>query len=314
MNWQPLSGDYVMIYSLASLSPKGYIENTLAPTYALMVMKPGRHVMGYVTPAEPTNGTYAICGKYQLVLRNYMGLTVINSYEREIAQFITNATSYTEDNALTIPGGLYQERILVSTGELTIPPGTYVITTTVDITPVSAFVNTTIPQVMSTPLTSSVLPISAGSVITFNLSLSFTGTINQVIIYGAAYTEQPATLSLAILRNGQVMTRASAEAPPITQGMGPHPITFNVNLNVTPGTYQVSIATDQPLIVYITSGTGMSVTSGNMTINYPGNVPTYTITYTVIKAVPIRTTQLTITLTTMNETTSMNITREVRTN
>ena len=201
------------------------------------MINPGRQEMDYVVFVEPLNGTYAICGKYQLVLNNYTGPTVINSYEREITQFITNAISYTENSGLTIPGGLYQDRILVSTEELAIPPGMYIVTVTINITAVKAFINASIPQVMSIPLTSSVLPISADNVITFNLALNFTGTINQVIIYGVSYTEQPATLSLAILRNGQVMTRASAEAPPITQGMGPHPITFNVNLNVTPETY-----------------------------------------------------------------------------
>ena len=46
-----------------------------------------------------------------------------------------------------------------------------------------------------------------------------------------------------------------------------------------------------------------------MTINYPGNAPTHTITCTAIKAVLIKTTQSIITLITMNETTSVNITR-----
>ena len=73
-----------------------------------------------------------------------------------------------------------------------------------------------IPQVLTASLTSSVLLISAGSAITFNLSLNFTETIDQVIIYGVSYTEQSLIPSLATLRNGQVMTRASTEMPPIT--------------------------------------------------------------------------------------------------
>ncbi len=183
------------------------------------------------------------------------------------------------------------------------------VTTMVSIAPVTTYVNTSIPLVMSTPpLTGTVLPISADSVVTFNIRFNFTGSINKVIIYGVSYSEQEATLALTVLKNGQVTARASAAAPSITQGMKPYPITFNININVTPGTYEISISTDQPLILYVTSGVGMRVISGNSTFNYPNDVPTYSITYVVTKAVPVKFTWLRISLNAINQTTIMNIT------
>ncbi|WP_243668954.1 hypothetical protein [Vulcanisaeta sp. JCM 16161] len=308
INWGSLTKDLVNIYSLTSLAPRGYAESTVIPTYSLVIMNPGKRVMGYVMPVTAINGTYAICGDYQLVLMNYTGLTVINDFEKTISQLITNATSYADNSQLTIPSGLYQSAIIVGTGELTIPPGVYVVTTTIKVVPATPYMNTLIPQVMSTPLTETILPIDAGSVVTFDLRFNFTGSISKVTIYGVSYAEQSATLSLAILRNGQVIARASATAPSIMQGMKPYPITFNVNINVTPRTYELSVTTDQPLILYVASGTGMSIISGNSTFNYPSDVPTYSIIYTVTKTVPVRFTWLKISLSAVGQVTTMNIT------
>ncbi len=122
INWEPLSESYANIYSLTSLAPSGYVESTVLPTYSLIAMNPGKSVAGYVETVGPMNGTYAICGDYQLVLRNYTGLPTVNDFEETVGQLITNATSYVEDSSLTIPGGLYQSAVLISTGELTIPP------------------------------------------------------------------------------------------------------------------------------------------------------------------------------------------------
>ncbi|MGC8608077.1 MAG: hypothetical protein ACP5L5_11030 [Vulcanisaeta sp.] len=308
INWEPISKDYANIYSLASLAPIGYIENTVLPIYSSIVMNPGRQSMGYITPIKPVNGTYAICGDYQLDLKNYTELPIINDFEESIGQLITNATSYVEDPSLIIPGGLYQSAILVSTGELTIPPGRYVVSTTINVIPVTPYMNASIPQVMSIPLTNTVLPISANSIITFNLNLNFTGSINKVIIYGVSYSEQPATLSLTMLRNGQVIARVSGEAPPITQGMKPYPISFIINVNITRGTYELSISTDQPLILYVSIGTGMKIISNNSTLNYPSEAPTYSIEYITTKAVPMKFTWLRISLATANQSVVMNIT------
>ncbi|WP_243665537.1 hypothetical protein [Vulcanisaeta sp. JCM 16159] len=123
----------------------------------------------------------------------------INDYEIIPNQLITNAINYTENHySLTIPSGLNQGIISINTSEIVIPPGTYTITTIINLSQ--------IPQVTATPLTSTVLPISAGSTITFNLRLNFTGSVNKVIIYGVSYTDQPAILLMSILRNGQVIT------------------------------------------------------------------------------------------------------------
>ncbi len=308
INWEPLGRGYAHVYSLTSLAPAGYIESSVVPTYSLITINPGRQAMGYVIPVKPMNGTYAICGDYQLILKNYTGLPIINDFEKSITQLMTNATSYIEDDSLTIPGGLYQSAIEVSTNELAIPPGMYVVTTAIRVIPITPYVNTSIPQVMSTPLTSTVLPISADSVMTFDLRLNFTGTINKVVIYGVSYSEQTATLSLTILRNGQVIVRTSGEAPSITQGMKPYPISFNINANITPGTYELSIYTDQPLLIYVSTGTGMKIISNNSTLNYPGEVPAYSIIYTITKAVPVKFTWLRVSLSAINQVTMMNIT------
>lgn len=190
----------------------------------------------------------------------------MNDYEVVANHLIINAINYTENNSLlTIPGGLYQDNISINTSELTIPPGTYVVTTAIGVSRIS--------QVMSTQLTSVILPVSAGgSIISFNLGLNFSGRMHNVIIYGVSYTDQPATLSLIILRNGQTIANSTAEAPPITQGMKPYPITFNLNTNVKPGIYEVNIHTNQSLILYISGGSGMEIINGNTTFSYPSNV------------------------------------------
>ncbi|WP_243679934.1 hypothetical protein [Vulcanisaeta souniana] len=146
-------------------------------------------------PISRVNGTYAVCGDYQLVIRDYTGPLVVNDYDVAANQLIINAINYTENHppSITIPGGLYQSSISISTGELTIPPGTYVVATAIDISRIP-------PQLMSTQLTGVVLPVSRGSVVSFNLRLNITGRIHNIIIYGVSYIDQPATLSLALLR------------------------------------------------------------------------------------------------------------------
>ncbi|WP_243679162.1 hypothetical protein [Vulcanisaeta distributa] len=70
INWGgSLSKDYADIYSLALLAPRGgYVESTVLLTYPLMVIDPGRQVIGYIAPINQVNGVYAICGDYQLVI------------------------------------------------------------------------------------------------------------------------------------------------------------------------------------------------------------------------------------------------------
>lgn len=218
-------------------------------------------------------------------------------------QLIINAINYTENHSsITIPGGLYQSSISISTGELTIPPGTYVVATAIDISRIP-------PQLMSTQLTGVVLPVSRGSVVSFNLRLNITGRIHNIIIYGVSYIDQPATLSLALLRDGQVIADSTAEAPPITQGMKPYPITFNLNTNVEPGIYEVNIRTDQPLILYVTEGSGMEIISDNTTFNYPSTAPTYAVTYTINGTTPTRSIWFLVSMNVANQSIATNITR-----
>ncbi|WP_243665538.1 hypothetical protein [Vulcanisaeta sp. JCM 16159] len=40
INWEPLIKNYVDIYSLTSLTPDGYINNTILPTYSLIAINP----------------------------------------------------------------------------------------------------------------------------------------------------------------------------------------------------------------------------------------------------------------------------------
>ncbi len=301
INWEPLSRDYTDIYSLTSLAPGGYIESTVLPAYTLMAIDPGRQVVGYITPINQVNGTYAVCGDYQLVIIGYIGPLVVNDYKIVANQLIINATNYTEiHSSLKIPSGLYQSNISISTSELTIPPGTYVVTTAINVSRISQF--------MSTQLTNIVLPVSVGSVVYFNLGLNFTGKIHNVIIYGVSYTDQPATLSLIILRNGRTIADSTAEAPPITQGMKPYPISFNLNTNVEPGIYEVDIYTNQSLILYVTEGSGMKIINDNTTFNYPSNAPTYTVIYTTNESTPTRLTWFLVSMSIANQTVTTNIT------
>ncbi|WP_243675616.1 hypothetical protein [Vulcanisaeta distributa] len=134
INWEPLIKDYVDIYSLTSLAPGGYINNTILPTYSLIAINPGRQAIGYITPVNKVNGIYAICGDYQLVINGYVGPLAINDYEIIPNQLITNAINYTENYySLTIPSGLDQGIVSINTSEIVIPPGTYTITTIIDL-------------------------------------------------------------------------------------------------------------------------------------------------------------------------------------
>ncbi|MGC9153084.1 MAG: hypothetical protein ACP5GY_05045 [Vulcanisaeta sp.] len=307
-NWAPLSQNLTSIYNLVSIAPSGRIETPIWASTASLMLKPGKTVVGEVSGVRPVSGTYAICGGYQLIINGYSGEPIINNYDVTIARLITNSTSYTENEGLTIMSGTYQSRFLISTGELTIPPGNYMVSAEVSVTPGKAFMNMSIPLTISTPLSGTVLPVSAYSTISFNLSINFTGRILRIIIYGVSYSEEQANLALTILKNGQVITRATNIAPPITQGLKPYPIDFDVSTNVTPGTYEISITTDQPLILYVSQGMGMQISSGNETTTYPGEAPTYTIIYTVFERKAVKFSWAQIILKTPSQVISMNIT------
>ena len=310
-NWSSLNQNATGVYELVSLAPSGRIEVPTWASLGSLMIKPGRLVVGKVTSTRPVNGTYAICGYYQLVINNYSGVPIINGFNISINELSTNSSSYTTSNeGLILLSGTYQKVFLIESGLLEIPPGTYVVSTLLSISPYikSYYTNVLIPRIISTPLTSTVLPINAYSTVTFNLNLNFTGEVLKVIIYGVSYSEQQANLALTILRNGQVVGRATATAPPIVQGMKPYPIEFDVNLNVTPGTYALSIMTDQPLILYVTQGVGMNVISNNETVQYPGEIPTYSLVYSSLEKEPIRFTWAQVVLVMPNQSVVMNIT------
>ncbi|WP_243675617.1 hypothetical protein [Vulcanisaeta distributa] len=87
--------------------------------------------------------------------------------------------------------------------------------------------------------------------------------------------------------------------------MKPYPIAFNLNADTTPGIYEIDVSTDQPLILYVTRGSGMEIISGNTTFNYPSNVPAYAIMYMTNKTAS---TWLTISMSIANQSVGMNVT------
>ncbi|WP_243665536.1 hypothetical protein [Vulcanisaeta sp. JCM 16159] len=87
--------------------------------------------------------------------------------------------------------------------------------------------------------------------------------------------------------------------------MKPYPIAFDLNVNTTPGIYEIDVLTDQPLILYVTRDSGMEIISGNTAFNYPSNVPAYAIMYITNKTAS---TWLTISMSIANQSVGMNVT------
>ncbi|WP_069807679.1 hypothetical protein [Vulcanisaeta thermophila] len=290
-NWEPVSRGEAVIYDLVSLAPQGLVKTPPFASMASLLVKPGSKFIGSVVPLGPRNGTYAICGDYELVINGYEGITKVNGLSLTISaeDMRVNTSSYVINNGfLTILAGAYQRFINVSGYVINLPPGRYLVSTLLRVEGVTNYQNITEIRVISVKPSGGVLPVNSQSTVSFNVYLN-ASFLRYFIIYGVSYTTNEAQVTLKLIGNGTVIYVGNSTAPPITSGLSPHPITFVINEQVPGGNYEIEIAPNQPMIIYVSTAPGftLNIVSSGFTYTYPNEAPGFAIIYLINATRPI---------------------------